>query len=135
MITMERVQNIGLSIPQFIIGIMFSGFGIMIYVVIPSAFIYQNLELFFFCTNLIVLLMVLGLSFLGVLLQPFIERLVTSIALFILKKDRPLKFIVMNNLMAHQKRNTKTAIIFSISLSYLIYCGSVLTLGGTLLQK
>ena len=43
-----------------------------------------------------------------------------------------MKAIIMKSIKSHQKRNTKTAIMFSICLSFLIFSGSGFKLIGDL---
>ena len=49
------------------------------------------------------------------------------------KKDRRLKTIISQNMAAHQERNTKTAIMFAICLSFLLFAGSTFILVGNLM--
>ena len=46
--------------------------GVMTYYVAPTAFIYKNYELFFTILNSVLILMILGLTFISILLLPFI---------------------------------------------------------------
>ena len=65
--------------------------GFLCYYVAPTAFINQNLQMFLFIMNVILLLMILGITFIAVLLQPYIENLLIKFWLnFVCKRDRNL---------------------------------------------
>lgn len=46
---------------------------------------------------------------------------------------RPLKTLVTKNLLTHKDRNTKTAMMFVIAMSFLIFSGCIFELMGTLI--
>lgn len=64
----------------------------------------------------------------SVLIQPFIEILFLNVIVLIAWKDKNLYKVVKKNLEGHQKRNIKTAIMFTISISFLIFAGSSFSL-------
>ena len=66
---------------------------------------------------------------------PYLERLFVNIFLCSPcgKKDRKLKDVIIKNLQSHKRRNIKTAIMFSICLSFLIFAGSTFNLIGHLI--
>jgi len=65
--------------------------GFLCYYVAPTAFIQQNLQLFLMIMNFILLLMILGMTFIAVLLQPYIENLLIKFFLnFVCRKDKKL---------------------------------------------
>lgn len=68
--------------------------------------------------------MILGLAFVSILLLPYCELMFVNIFLFFFRKDKKLKKVLTKNLEGHEKRNTKTAIMFTIALSFLIFAGS-----------
>ena len=55
--------------------------------------------------------------------------------IFFNPKDKKLKQILMKNLKSHKKRNIKTAIMFAICLSFLIFAGSSFALIGNLIES
>jgi hypothetical protein len=50
-----------------------------------------------------------------------------------MRKDWNLKPIIDKNLISHKNRNSKTAIMFVVCLSFLIFAGSTFKLLGTLI--
>ena len=71
-IKMQSLKSYGLSLPQLVMAIMLVVLGVLTYYVAPSAFIYQNYELFFMILNSILLLMILGLTFISILVLPML---------------------------------------------------------------
>jgi hypothetical protein len=66
------LQDYGLSMPQLIMAFMLVTMGVMCYYFAPLAFLYEKVELFAMITNIILLTMILGLTFLALLLLPYI---------------------------------------------------------------
>jgi hypothetical protein len=58
-----------------------------------------------------------------------------KIFLLIMRKDRNLEQVVKKNLESHEGRNTKTAMMFTIALSFLIFAGSTFDLIGNLVTS
>lgn len=54
--------------------------------------------------------------------------------LFLKPNDRVLSSLIMKNLASHRNRNTKTAMMFVISMSFLIFAGCVFELMGKLIM-
>lgn len=102
--------------------------GILTYYVAPWAFMYGNYQLFFLILNFVLIIMILGLAFLSIILLPYLQLLLLNIYLFCIRRDRKLYKVVKKNLEGHEKRNTKTALMFTIALSFLIFAGSTFEL-------
>jgi len=107
--------------------------GVLTYYVAPMSFLYKNYTLFFFILNLVLILMILGLAFVSILLLPYIEVLYVKLFILIYRKDKNIYPVVRKNLEGHSKRNTKTAIMFTIALSFLIFGGTTFELIGHLI--
>ena len=50
-----------------------------------------------------------------------------------MRKDKNLEKVVEKNFESHSNRNTKTAMMFTIALSFLIFAGSTFQLIGNLI--
>jgi len=74
-VRIQRLQHLGLSLPQLVSAIMLIVMGILTYYLAPSAFLFQDYTLFFLIMNIILILMILGLAFISILLQPYLEVL------------------------------------------------------------
>lgn len=133
--SVQKLQQIGLSITQTTIATLAVVLGFVSYYVVPTAFIYQDLMLFFTILNSILLLMILGLCILALLLVPPLQALLLKGMLLVFRRDRKLLPVISQNMHAHRNRNTKTAIMFAICLSFLLFAGSVFELLGAVMQK
>jgi len=133
LVSIKSLQAYGLSVNQLILSIMLVVLGVLTYYMAPSAFLFQNYELFFEILNSVLLLMIMGMTFLSILLLPYVQRFFINSFLFCFRRDRKLKQIILKNLQSHERRNTKTAIMFAITLSFLIFAGSTFVLLGHLM--
>ena len=134
-VQIKSLEHYGLSLNQLLASIMLVVLGILTYFVAPQAFLFKDFELFFGIMNSLLLLMILGLTFLTILIFPYLERLFVNLFLWSPcgRKDKKLKDVIMKNLQSHKRRNLKTAIMFSICLSFLIFAGSTFNLIGHLI--
>jgi hypothetical protein len=123
-VKIKRLEAMGLSVNQLIVAVMLVFMGVLTYYIAPMSFLYKNYTLFFFILNLVLILMILGMAFVSILLLPYLEILLVKTFLLFAKKDRKLFLVVKKNLEGHEKRNTKTAIMFTVALSFLIFAGS-----------
>lgn len=72
--------------------------------------------------------MILGMTYLSLLLLPTVMRLMLDLFLCCCRKDRKLKPVILKNFASHEKRNTKTALMFSITLSFVVFSASTFAL-------
>lgn len=75
--------------------------GVLTYYVAPMAFLFKDYELFFEILNAILLLMIMGLTFVSIIFLPYVQRFFIRIFLFLYPKDRKLKEVIMKNLKSH----------------------------------
>lgn len=120
---------------QFIVASLLVLMGGVTYYAAPLSFIYENFELFFFVINFVLIMMILGLAFVSILLLPFIEIAYLKLFLLFAKADRKLYQVVKKNLESHESRNTKTAMMFTVALAFLIFAGSTFNLIGSLVTS
>ena len=104
-----------------VVAILLVLLGGITYYVAPMSWVYQNYSLFFFIIN-----------FISILLLPYVEIMFLKIFLFIIRGDRILYKVVNKNLDSHESRNTKTAMMFTVALAFLIFAGSTFDLIGNL---
>lgn len=134
-VSIKALEEYGLSLNQMFLGLGLVILGILTYYVAPQAFLFKKFEIFFSIMNLLLILMILGLTYVSILILPAVQRSLIHIFLFVCRRDKNLKHVVIKNLESHQRRNTKTAIMFAISLSFLIFAGSTFTLISRLIQR
>ena len=129
-----KLEDFGLSPFEFVLGLTLTTIGVITYYFVPAAFLFQKFELFFFSINLLLILMVVGLWFLSFLLLPYLQNFFVYLIWWIVRSDLRLRSLILKNMnKSHVKRNAKTAILFTIWLSFLIFGGSSLILTGNLI--
>jgi len=114
---------------------MFVVLGVLTYYVAPAAFLFGEFGLFFMIINGLLIMMVLGLTFLAVLVLPYVQVLLVNILLMLMPTDYRLKTLIYKNMEANKKRNTNTAIMFALCLSFLIFAGSAFELFAILISS
>jgi hypothetical protein len=92
--------------------------GFIVYYLIPYAFTFEDLPLFFTILIFILLGMLFGLSLIGTTLQPYLERMFIHVLLWS-SEYKTLRNLVQKNLGAHSRRNIKTAIMFTTALAFM----------------
>ena len=103
------------------------GFGTFYF--LPVSFINGHITLFFMILGLIMVLVVVGLTFLCTLLFASFEKLLLWLTLHsCCRRDKHLFIVVAKNLDSHNKRNNKTSIMFNLAVSFLIFCASAFEL-------
>ena len=121
-IKIERLENVGMSLSQFIIALTFVAIGFMSFYWIPRSFQNQEMMWFFFQLNLVLVLIVVGLTFLSTLLFRRCEKIMLWLTLNLCcRRDKSLYLVIVKNMKAHRKRNMKTSIMFTMSISFLMF--------------
>lgn len=132
-IAIQKLKDYGLSMEQFVLAIMLVVLGILTYYVAPVSFLFRKIELFFLILNGLLLIMIIGLTFLSMLLQPKLEALFLKLSMLVCRRDRNLNAVISKNMVSHSGRNLKTAMMFGICLSFLIFSGGTFKLLGELI--
>ena len=79
--------------------------------------------------------MIIGMTFIVMLLLPILHKAFLNLFLFCCKRDRKLKRVIEKNLVSHKTRNTKTSMMMSITISFLVFAGATFELMGSLLTS
>ena len=69
-VSVKKLANYGLSIPQLVMALMLVVLGILTYYVAPASFLFRQFEWFFLIMNGVLLMMIIGLTFISILLLP-----------------------------------------------------------------
>ena len=125
-VKMIKLEELGLEPWQTGVSILLVIIGFVVYYMIPYAFIFTDLPLFFFILNAILLGMLVGLCMIAVVIQPFFERIILNIILW--GSERKLKTLISKNLAGHRKRSRKTFLMFTLSVAFIIFAGVVFSL-------
>jgi hypothetical protein len=109
--------------------------GFITYYCVPLTFYYQKTQWFLFIFDALLIMIIIGLTFMSVLIFEFVEKgLLALLMVTCCKRDRRLKEVVSKNLDGHRKRNSKTSIMFTLALSFLIFAASSFTLLSGLIE-
>jgi len=90
------------------------------YYYIPLVVLHKLLDTFTFYVNILLLLTIIGLIMVSQALIPSLERFILSVIVFFRPNDKRLKPIVNQNLESHGKRNMKTSLMFTVTVSFLV---------------
>jgi hypothetical protein len=124
-VTVQRLEDLGLSINQTIVGVMLVVIGFITYYCVPLTFYYGKTQWFLFIFDILLLLIIFGMTFMSVLLFEYVEKGLLALVMWTCaRKDRRLQSLVSKNLDGHRKRNSKTSIMFTLAISFLIFASS-----------
>ncbi len=123
--TIERSQDNTNSFAMLVVGCGMAIFGFCIYYLLPLALLSMNLALFFNIFFAILLGILFGLVLLSFNIQHLVERVVVYCFLFWEKRFIPE--IVLKNLVSHKTRNRKTAMMYAVSLGFILFIVMALT--------
>ena len=74
--------------------------------------------------NALLLLIIVGLTFLAQLIMPFLEVFFLDLFLFIRPSDKPMRALVIKNFEAHGSKNLKASMMFMVTLAFLVFTGA-----------
>ena len=115
----------GLSPTQTIIGAMLVGYGFVTYYLVPLTFFNEEMKWYLLIFDALLIMIILGLTFMSLLLFEHIEKALLAILMWTCARgDRKLKGVIEKNLDGHRPRNSKTSIMFTLAMGYLIYAAS-----------
>ena len=121
---------------QFGVALILVTVGFCTYYVVPYAFFNQELSLVFTLLNLLLVLIIIGLTLICVLIFPMLEQLLLWITLnTCCRRDKRFHSIVEKNMQSHRKRNSKTSILFTLAIAFLIFAASSFNLIAALIEK
>lgn len=119
-----KLAKLGISRTTFILAVQLSVYGFLFYYVAPLSFFFNRIDIFLLLLNLVFLGMILGLTVMANLLQPYAEQLMLVICHLFMWKNKSLKVVIEKNLQSHAPRNMKTALMITMSVCFIIFCGS-----------
>lgn len=125
-VSFVRLANVGLDNWQVAIAIVLVVTGFTVYYMFPYAIIFNNLSLLLTLLLAILLGMVMGFVLLSQTLQPYLER--GLLRCILLPPHRLLHTLIRQHMSAHRSRNSKAALMFTTSLAFLIFAGTMFAL-------
>ncbi|KNC51045.1 uncharacterized protein AMSG_07026 [Thecamonas trahens ATCC 50062] len=127
-----KLESLGLSGWQTALAVTLVGVGFVTYYMIPYAFTYNDFGLLLTILNGILLGIVLGLAMVAQVLQPYTEW--AFLWSMVWGTETRLAPLIRKNLGGHRSRNRKTALMFTTSLAFLIFAGSLFALQEALIK-
>ena len=132
-VKVQKLEDVGMNFNQTIVALLMVGIGIGTYYVIPLSFLNEDWGNLFFLLNLLLLLVVIGMTLLCVLLFKYGEKLMLWTLLnTCFKKDRPIYSVILKNMQGHSSRNSKTSIMFTLAISFLIFASTGFSMISTM---
>ena len=102
-----------------VFGILAVLYGVSVYVLLPLSLLSFNLGLLLGIFFVILLSLILGLTLVAINFQHLLEVLIVYTLLIWEKKS--MRLLILKNLTAHKERNRMTALIYALSIGFLIY--------------
>lgn len=104
-ISVEKLEKLGLSFSQTMNGLILVFLSILSYYFAPHAYVYEELGLFLTIINVVLIFMMLGLTVLLNMAQPYLEKLFVRMFLVFIKPIKHMYPIIVKNMSGHNKRN------------------------------
>ena len=124
-VEMQRLEDMGLSVTQTTIAVLMVGMGFMTYYLVPLTYINEKMKWFLLCFDAILMMIILGLTFMSLLLFEHLEKFLLWLLIrTCARKDRKLHGVIVKNLDGHRSANMKSSIMFTMTISFLIYAAS-----------
>jgi len=96
--------------------------GFMTYYLAPLTFFYDKTVWFLFIFDVILISIVLGLTFMSIIVFEYVEKgLLALITSTCARGHRKLTTLIKKNLDRNRQRNSKTSILFTLSMSFVIF--------------
>ena len=97
----------------------------MTYYLVPLTYINEKMKWFLLCFDAILMMIILGLTFMSLLLFEHLEKFLLWLLMrTCARKDRKLHGVIVKNLDGHRSANMKSSIMFTMTISFLIYAAS-----------
>ena len=110
--------------------------GFTTYYLVPYSVAKQKATLLFMLMDMILVLVILGLTFICMLVFEYLERFLLWCCISTCcRRDRRLHYVISKNMVAHRPRNSKTSLMFTLAISYLIFSASSFLLLSSLIIK
>jgi len=124
-IKVERLENIGMSFNQVAVGILLIVIGFGTYYLVPYALFKGKTTIVFVLLNVLLIFIIVGMTFICVMLFAPLERFCLWVLMnTCCRRDKRIHSVINKNMDSHRNRNQKTSIMFTMTLSFLIFSAS-----------
>ena len=135
-VKIQKLEEIGIDTNSLIVSLLLIGIGFTAYYMVPYAFINNDMTMANIILNMLLILIIVGLTLICVLIYPFLEWMLLWVTMkTCCKKDRRLMRVIEKNINGHRKRNSKTSIMFTLAISFMIYSASSFDLIMDFIEK
>ena len=135
-VKIQKLEAVGIDTNALIVSSLLIGIGFTTYYLVPYAFIHNNMTMANSILNCLLILIIIGLTLICVLVFPYLEWALLWITMnTCCKKDKRLMRVIETNMNGHRKRNSKTSIMFTLAISFLIFSASSFELILSLIEK
>ena len=135
-VKIKKLEDIGIDTNSLIVSFLLIGIGFTTYYLVPYAFFHNDMTMANSILNCLLILIIIGLTLICVLVFPYLEWALLWIAMnSCCKKDKRLMRVIETNMNGHRRRNSKTSIMFTLAISFLIFSASSFELILSLIEK
>jgi hypothetical protein len=119
-----RLESKGMSPVQLMVSLTMLTCGIISYYFVPLAALHKDFQAFLYLLNTLLLLIILGLTFLAQIIMPFLEVAILDLMLFFNPGDKHIRTLVVKNFESHGNKNLKASMMFMVTLAFLVFTGA-----------
>lgn len=110
--------------------------GFSCYYVVPYSLAKQKYTLVFMLLNMVLILVIIGMTFICMLIFEYLERLLLWISInTCCRCDKRLHHVIFKNMEGHRPRNSKTSVMFTLAVSFMIFAASSFSLTANLIVQ
>ncbi|RNF08667.1 permease-like protein [Trypanosoma conorhini] len=128
-VVMVRLEKLGITTWQVVLGVFLVVAGFIVYYLIPFSFVFGNMMLLFLLLDFVLLTMVVGICLAMYVVEPYVEQ--GLLWLMVWGGEKRLLTIVKKNLYDHRPRNAKAFMMVLVSVATLISSGVMFVLLST----
>lgn len=121
---MIRLSEQGVAPWQIGVGLVLVVFGIITFVILPLGFMLSNWTMIMLTLMFVIVGMMLGLISVAALLQIWLQKAVLFCSMP-LSRWKAYRHIINKNCAGHRKRNSKTSLMFTISICFVLLSGII----------
>ncbi|KAA6401093.1 MAG: putative DUF214 family protein [Streblomastix strix] len=118
-VKIERAEELEKSWSVLYLGVVLSGLGAGIYILLPMSLISGSISMLAIVLFSLLMMVLVGLIMITINFEFIFEKLVYYVFLF--WETKSVRFMALKNLTAHRERNRKTTLLFSITLAFIAF--------------
>jgi len=121
-VSIRKLEDFNFNVTEVILALLLILFSFTTYYIIPWTFTSGRSGLFLTILNLILVLVLIGLTLLArAIINPVAKFFLALVTKLFCTRDKRLMPIIKMNMEAHKSRNVKTAVMYSLAMAYLYF--------------